>query len=65
MAHYVSTKDVHDCPHKIRLTEQDDALVRSLARRMDVPPAVLLRAWVVERLEQASVAPVDTNSRAA
>lgn len=65
MAHYVSTRDVHECAHKVRLTEADDELVRALARRQDQPVAVLLRSWIVERLHQVSVANVDSDSRAA
>lgn len=50
MSNYVSTKDVHDAEIKVRLTEDDAELVRRLARRLGIPPAVYLRSIVKQVL---------------
>lgn len=38
--------DLHIEEFKIRLKPEDADLVRALARKLDVPPAVLIRRWV-------------------
>lgn len=38
---------------KIRLRPDDADLVRALARKLDVPPAVLMRRWVVASVGSA------------
>lgn len=47
---YVSTKDVHDAEIKVRLTEDDAELVKLLARKLGIPPAVYLRSLVKQAL---------------
>lgn len=39
-------KDLHIEEFKIRLKPEDAAVVRAMARKLDIPPAVLLRRWV-------------------
>jgi len=39
-------RDLHSEEFKIRLKLDDADLVRALARKLDIPPAVLIRRWV-------------------
>jgi len=39
-------RDLHSEEFKIRLKSDDADLVRALARKLDIPPAVLIRRWV-------------------
>ena len=48
MAHeYLPPGKTHDCETKIRLTEADHDLLLALARKQDIPPAVLARALIL------------------
>lgn len=54
MAHqtgtYVPPNKTHSEETKIRLTPGDDALLRAIAQKSDMPPAVLARMLVVRGL---------------
>lgn len=58
--------DLHIEEFKLRLKPADAALLRALARKRDVPAAVMVRAIVVAALGPAgySVAPPTENRRA-
>lgn len=43
--------DGHIEEFKIRLRPADADLVRALARKLDIPPAVLIRRWVVASVD--------------
>jgi len=47
---YISTKDTHDCEVKVRLTETDDQLLKAVARKLGMPPAVLARTLIKQNL---------------
>lgn len=47
-------KDLHTEPFKVRLIEQDADVVRALARKTGIKPAVLLRHWVKRELQRMS-----------
>lgn len=58
---------LHVDEFKIRLRPSDGALVRALAGKLDIPPAVLLRRWAVSHLGPlgSSVPAERENGRAA
>ncbi len=47
-------KDLHIEEFKVRLRDEDADLVRALARKTQVPAAVLLRQFVLRELERLS-----------
>lgn len=49
---YVSTKDLHTEEVKVRLKEKDRDLLEAIARREDVPPAVIARRLIVQYLSR-------------
>jgi len=51
---YVSTKDLHDDEFKVRFTEVDGQYLRSLARKLGMPPAVLIRSIVKKDISASS-----------
>lgn len=59
---YVSTKDLHEAEIKIRLTEDDAELVRLLARRLGIPPAVYLRSIVKQSLSSGCASNTNNNA---
>lgn len=62
---YTSTKDVHDAEIKVRLTEDDAELVKLLARRLGIPPAVYLRSIVKQALSAGCCTSANNNAVAA
>lgn len=44
-------EDLHIEEFKIRLRPRDARLVRALAGKLDIPPAVLMRRWVRKAIE--------------
>lgn len=47
---YISTRDTHDREVKVRLTETDEQLLKAVARKLGIPPAVLARSLIKQNL---------------
>lgn len=53
----------HICEHKVRLTEQDDAFLRELDRRIGAPPAVLARMFIKQAMDEHHTRQLTTEGR--
>jgi predicted DNA binding CopG/RHH family protein len=62
---YTSTKDLHEAEIKVRLTEDDAELVKLLARRLGIPPAVYLRSIVKQALSSGCASNANNNAAVA
>lgn len=58
-------RNLHVRERKVRLKPEDDDLLLALARKLDVPPAVLARKFIRDGLYGASVRTPAENRRVA
>jgi hypothetical protein len=58
-------QDLHVCELKVRLLPADRALLVALARKLDLPPAVLARKFVRDGLTGPRLVPVSEKRRPA
>jgi len=56
-------RKLHVRERKVRLRPEDDDLLLALARKLDVPPAVLARKFIRDGLQGTSLAPRPENRR--
>lgn len=56
-------QDKHEQSFRIRLRDDDAKLIRALARRLDQPPAVVLRTLIRQQIEARALR--DSNNKTA